>query len=240
MRVTTSLENFIREMRSPGVIKAWYKPDGSYYIKRKLSDAEKSAKEQYRRGVVGDLEMMVNLAKTRYVPLKKDMEDNKDEYRAADFDEALDSGEGLDEALREEDWSMMEHSVHRIETTPVPYKSKDDLEDALKNVTSTLYCDGALYLAGQGVFMQLDKNGQYRDLYGAARLEQNGDRALFDFFHKGDIGMKISENKKTLILYHDGKDPFFENMELAYNPAKQTYRLKAETDYWLNHDVYGA
>lgn len=235
MRKTTSLENFLRETRSPGVIEAWYKPDGSYYVKRKISDGERFAREQYRRGDPSDLEAIVQLGKTKYVPLKEDLMKHKEEYL-----KNPDSEEELDEALREEDWDMMGNSVHKVETRPVPFQDEFGLEEALKNVTSTLYFDGALYLAGQGVFMKLDKNGQYHDLYGSARLEQNGDRALFDYFNDGKMGMKVSENKKNIILYHDGKDPFFENMEISYNPAKQTYRLKAETDYWLNHDVYGA
>ncbi len=222
-------------MRAPGVVEAWYRDDGSFRINRRIDDAKKYATQQYRRGISSDLEALVGqLKKTKYVPLKEDILEHKEEYL-----KNPDSDEELDDLLREDDMGMVETGIHRIETQPVPYQDEFLLEDALKNVTSALYFGGELYLAGQGVFMKVDKNGQYQDLYGAARLEQNGDRALFDYFNDAKIGMKVSENKKNIILYHDGKDPFFEEMEVSYNPAKQTYRLKAETDYWLNHDVYG-
>jgi len=234
MRVTTSLENFIREMRSPGVIEAFYKPD-SYYIKRKIPDGGRFAREQYKRGTPSDLEMMVNLSPTKYTPLKEDMQKNKAEYL-----KNPDSEEEFEEAIREEDWGMMEHSVHRTETNPVRYQNEELLDAALKGATSAMYFDGSIYIAGQGVFMRLDKDGHFHDLYNGARLEQNGDRALFDYFNGGNIAMKLSDNGKNIMLYQEGKDPFFEKMQVSYNPAKQTYKLKAETDYWLNHNVYGA
>ncbi len=234
MKLTTSLENFLREMRSPGVMEGFYKPD-NYYVKRGISHAERYAREQCRKGNSADLEMMVNLAPTKYVSLKEDIQKNKEEYLRNP-----ESEEELDEAIRSEDWGMIEHGIHRIETNPVKYDNQELLDAALKGATSAMYFDGSVYIAGKGVFMRLDEDGTFHDLYNGARLEQNGDRALCDYFNGGDIAMKLSDNGQSIDLYQKDKDPFFEKMEVSYNPAKQTYRLKAENDFWLNHNVYGA
>jgi hypothetical protein len=120
-------------------------------------------------------------------------------------------------------------------------QSRNDqkLEDSLMKSISAHHHVNMPYIPEINSLMMMHQNP--RPIYGSFTLGKEGymPNNQNEYFKNPAIQFKSSADKDNAEFYDKQPDPLIERIQLNYSPTRKGHSLKADTQYWLKHEVYG-